>query len=163
MSATLDIVKEKYPGRATLTPEDVAVVIHGNADRSTVQGVRDQLAAGLIVPGLRKLGGRWIVPVGPLVEALDGLSQPDISASSSVLPARRTVVINSIHPTKRRGRVPDAVRLGKIRAWGAEVLQALDEIERVEKNAAAGHYAAELGKLIPPAERRLKPIRITDD
>jgi hypothetical protein len=121
-------------------------------DRATVQGVRNALADGLIVPGLRKLGGRWLVPVGPLTEALDGLAQPDASRQPVAHSVRHTVIIN---PTlnKHRGRVPDAVRLGKIQQWGGEVLKALDEIERLRNVAAAEHEVAILKDLLPAAPR----------
>ncbi len=44
---------------------------------------REQLAAGVIVPGLRKLGGSWLVPVTALAEALDGLTDTDAAGQAT--------------------------------------------------------------------------------
>jgi hypothetical protein len=149
MSATLDAIRSRFPKRATLTPDEVAEVIHGNSDRATVQGVREALSRGLIVPGLRKLGGRWLVPIGPLSTALDGLAEPE-SAHVPARATRHTIVVGSPQ-TKRRGRVPDAVRLGKIRAWSEEVLRELDELDRLRNLAASGDFAKRLGEILPDA------------
>jgi hypothetical protein len=60
MSATLDIIKERFPGRATLLPEEVAEVIFGNSDPATVQGVRTNLKRGILVEGLlNEVAGGW--------------------------------------------------------------------------------------------------------
>lgn len=154
MSATLDAIRSRFPKRATLTPDEVAEVIHGNSDRATVQGVREALGRGLIVPGLRKLGGRWLVPVGPLATALDGLAEPEPAHVLAPRATRHTVAVG-LPPTRRRGRVPDAVRLGKIRAWSEEVLRELDELDRLRNLAASEDFAERLGGLLldaPPGK-----------
>lgn len=156
MSATLDIIRARFPGRATLTPEEVAEVIHGSADRAIVGGVRDALVKGIIIPGLRKLGGRWLVPVGPLAAALDALADPDPLPTTPHHKTRHTVIV---HPpvAPRRGRVPDAVRLGRALAWGSEVIRLLDELVRKHHLAEAERFALDLGTVIPAARSVLTP------
>jgi hypothetical protein len=157
MSLTADIIRERFPGRAELGPDEVAAVLHGRTDRSAVQRVREELDRGLLVPGLRKRGGRWRVPVGPLVAALDGLAETAPSASPA--PAgRHTVVIPAPVPAqKRRGRVPDAVRLANAMAWGSAVLFELRELERLDNLAAADEQAAELDDATGPAMGGSRP------
>lgn len=151
MSLTADIIRARFPGRAELGPDEVAAVLHGRTDRSAVQRIREELERGLLVPGLRKRGGRWRVPVGPLVAALDGLA--DTPPSKPAAPAgRHTVVIPTPAPSqKRRGRVPDAVRLARAMAWGSAVLFELRELERLDNLAAADEQANQLDKTTSPA------------
>jgi hypothetical protein len=61
---------------------------------------------------------------------------------------RHTIVVGS-PPTSRRGRVPDAVRLGKIRAWSEEVLRGLEELDRLRNLAASEDFAKKLGSILP--------------
>jgi hypothetical protein len=155
MSATLDIIKERFPGRATLLPEEVAEVIFGNSDPTTVQGVRTNLKRGILVEGLRKRGGRWLVPVGPLAAALDGTNDATGFPSDQSRVTNRTVVMGK--PTQaKRGRVPNAVRQGKIKEWSGAVLDALDEIERVRGLSQAEDTAARLGESLSQSKVTLK-------
>ncbi|MDQ7281375.1 hypothetical protein O0J73_11565 [Stenotrophomonas sp. Sm6012] len=100
-----------FPDKPLLSVEDVARVLNRSGAGGYEQ-TREQLAAGVIVPGLRKLGGSWLVPVTALAEALDGLTDTDAAgqAASKAHPARHTVTrANPIVPRKG-GRVPDRAK-----------------------------------------------------
>jgi hypothetical protein len=96
------------------------------------------------------------VPVGPLADALDGANDPVVSpAASQSRVTRHTVVIGK--PTQaKRGRVPNAVRLGNTKEWSGAVLDALDEIERVRGLSQAKDTAARLGESLSQSKVTLK-------
>lgn len=81
------------PGKVMLTVEEVAQVL-GRTGAGGYEQTREQLAAGVIVPGLRKVGGSWLVPITALAAALDSLVQLDdeVRAAPKALPARRAVL-----------------------------------------------------------------------
>ncbi|MCL7713203.1 helix-turn-helix domain-containing protein [Stenotrophomonas mori] len=89
---TADIIRELFPGRVVLTPAEVAEVIGQHVDH-----VRDRLLRGTLIPGLRKDGGRWRVPVADLAEAIDGLARP---SPPPVL--TRSQMASTASPTRRR-------------------------------------------------------------
>ncbi|UXB41315.1 hypothetical protein K7569_05860 [Stenotrophomonas maltophilia] len=107
----LPILRAMFPDKPLLSVEDVARVLNRTGAGSYEQ-TREQLAAGVIVPGLRKLGGSWLVPVTALAEALDGLTDTDVAGQAipKAHPARHTVTgANPIVPRKG-GRVPDRAK-----------------------------------------------------
>lgn len=111
MTGMLPILRAMFPDKPLLSVEDVARVLNRTGAGSYEQ-TREQLAAGVIVPGLRKLGGSWLVPVTALAEALDGLTDTDVAgqATPKAHPARHTVTgANPIVPRKG-GRVPDRAK-----------------------------------------------------
>ncbi|HHA2422934.1 TPA: hypothetical protein ACOD9U_000722 [Stenotrophomonas maltophilia] len=111
MTGMLPILRAMFPDKPLLSVEDVARVLNRTGAGGYEQ-TREQLAAGVIVPGLRKLGGSWLVPVTALAEALDGLTDTDAAgqATPKSLPTRHTVTrANPIVPRKG-GRVPDRAK-----------------------------------------------------
>ncbi len=90
-----------------LNVEDVARVLNRTGAGGYEQ-TRDQLSRGLIVPGLRKFGGSWLVPITTLAAALDGLVETDGTGRSTpkALPATRTVVSAEPLVPRRAGRLP---------------------------------------------------------
>lgn len=74
--STAEIVQTTFPGRATLTPAEVALVLFGINDKSGAQRVRERLDKGSLLPGLKKSGGRWLIPVASLVASLEALEKP---------------------------------------------------------------------------------------
>ncbi|MBS7458898.1 hypothetical protein [Coralloluteibacterium stylophorae] len=107
----LPILRAMFPDKPLLSVEDVARVLNRTGAGGYEQ-TREQLAAGVIVPGLRKLGGSWLVPVTALAEALDGLTDTDAAgqATPKALPTRHTVTrANPILPRKG-GRIPDRAK-----------------------------------------------------
>ena len=111
MTGMLPILRAMFPDKPLLSVEDVARVLNRTGAGGYEQ-TREQLAAGVIVPGLRKLGGSWLVPVTALAEALDGLIGTDTAgqAAPKAHPTRHTVTrANPIVPRKG-GRIPDRAK-----------------------------------------------------
>ncbi len=71
---TEEIVASKFPGRVVLTPEELAEVWKGKTTRGVVEGIRAKLKAGTLIPGLKKNGGRWEIPVEDLIKVIKGLA-----------------------------------------------------------------------------------------
>ena len=68
----LPLLREMFPGKLMLTVDDVARVL-GRTGAGGYEQTREQLANGVIVPGLKKMGGQWLVPIAALADALDNL------------------------------------------------------------------------------------------
>lgn len=73
MSGMLPLLREMFPGKLMLTFEDVARVL-GRTGAGGYERTREQLANGVIVLALRKIGGQWLVPIAALTDALDNLA-----------------------------------------------------------------------------------------
>lgn len=71
--ATGTIIQERFPGQIVLTPEEVAEVWRGERSRETVAAIRKRLSRGTLIPGLKKNGGRWEIPVESLIKAIEQL------------------------------------------------------------------------------------------
>ena len=118
MVGMLPLLREMFPGKVMLTVEDVAQVL-GRTGAGGYEQTREQLAAGVIVPGLRKVGGSWLVPITALAAALDSLVQLDDEgrAAPKELPARRAVLpSNPLVDRPRRGRIPNRLKQQQARA-----------------------------------------------
>ena len=111
MIGILPVLREMFPGKAMLTVEDVAQVLNRTGAGGYEQ-TRDQLSKGLIVPGLRKFGGSWLVPITTLAAALDGLVQTDVTGRSSPKPLAATHTVVSAEPLipRRTGRMPNRAK-----------------------------------------------------
>jgi len=124
MSGMLPLLREMFPGKLMLTVEDVARVL-GRTGAGGYEQTREQLANGVIVPGLRKMGGQWLVPIAALANALDGLVDLDslARASPKPLPTRHSVInANPVVDQPRRGRIPNRLKAQQARAlafWAA--------------------------------------------
>lgn len=119
MAGMLPLLREMFPPpKVMLTVEDVALVL-GRTGAGGYEQTRGQLAAGAIVPGLRKMGGSWLVPITALAAALDGLVNTDDEGTSTPKPmaARRAVVpANPVADRPRRGRIPNRLKQQQLRA-----------------------------------------------
>ncbi len=114
----LPLLREMFPGKLMLTVDDIARVL-GRTGAGGYEQTREQLANGIIVPGLRKMGGQWLVPIAALADALNNLVDLDSlsRATPKPLPTRHTVVsANPVVDRLRRGRVPDRLRAQQARA-----------------------------------------------
>ena len=114
----LPLFREMFPGKLMLMVEDVARVLRRTGAGGYEQ-TREQLANGVIVPGFRKMGGQWLVPIAALADALDSLVDLDSMgrAAPKPLPTRHTVISgNAVLDRPRRGRTPDRLKGQQARA-----------------------------------------------
>jgi len=72
-ATTEEIINGRFPGRVVLTPPEVAEVWRGERTREAVGAIRKRLSRGTLIPGLKKNGGRWEVPVEGLIKAIERL------------------------------------------------------------------------------------------
>ena len=74
ISANERILRDMFPDQATLSPEDLAQALMGSRSRGVANGIRDKLRNEELIPGLRKVGNVWRIPIGKAAEVLDGLT-----------------------------------------------------------------------------------------
>ena len=87
-----EVLQDAFPGRVSLSPQEIAAALFG-ADKATkkrVESIRVALDEGQLVPGIRKTGARWSVPIAALGAALDEQRR------------RETAVARDISTTPRR-------------------------------------------------------------
>lgn len=120
-------IEALFPGRICITPEELALAWKGKATKGVVQSIRRKLKDGTLIPGLRRDGGRWNIPVPAVVNVLDELTRVAEEA-------RRIRVVgmpSSPVATKRRRGTNIGPRPGIIgfaaEVW-AEVYDALDTL-----------------------------------
>lgn len=146
MSETLDMLRSLFPGKVMLTVEDVAQVMGLEKGRAGREAISAALRRGDVLPGLRKVLGRWLVPITALANWLDSLSQQREVVPPPTSAARRgSSVDRGGRPTGRpRGRVPDKVRV----AQKARALQFFGEV-------AATFDRSALGDVLPQGRKRI--------
>ncbi|NIK07416.1 hypothetical protein FHY11_000882 [Xanthomonas arboricola] len=118
MSASaLQTLRELYPHRYALRPEEVAHVLRGQSTRGVVQRVREGMQSGRY-PGARKIDGLIQMPLEALAEILDPAPAPQ-------------PVAPIITPSSSRRRSAIGPRLGFVRAAGfwEHVMGAIGEAE----------------------------------
>ncbi|APP81003.1 hypothetical protein [Xanthomonas hortorum] len=118
MSASaLQTLRELYPQRYALRPEEVAHVLRGQSTRGVVQRVREGMQSGRY-PGARKIDGLIQMPLEALAEILDPAPAPQ-------------PVIPTITPSISRRRSAIGPRLDFVRAAGfwEQVMGAIGEQE----------------------------------
>lgn len=150
-SITSDIIRERFPGRGVLTPPEVAEVWRGERTREAVGAIRKRLSRGTLIPGLKKNGGRWEIPVGSLIkaiEALDGGGDEYEDDEDS----------QPIHPqaappsgTRRRAIGP---RMSDTVGFWDEVFDALDLLEAQWRQAALSGQAIYGWTQVSAAQRK---------
>jgi hypothetical protein len=110
MSANLDLLKELFPRRVMLGVDEVAEVLAVGGKAGSYEQTRRELKEGRIIPGLRKHGGVWRVPLTAVAEALDRMIE--------ITPAPQDKKVRRVRPQASdagtaygaRGRKPDALR-----------------------------------------------------
>lgn len=91
----LDLLLRQYPGQVALDVDQVACVLDRAPDT-----VRDWMRAGKL-PGARKVGKRWMMPLPDLAEVLEPaptapriLSLPRVVRAGVAARRRRAIVMN---------------------------------------------------------------------
>lgn len=134
--STAEIVQATFPGRATLTPAEVALVLFGIGDKSGAQRVRERLDKGSLLPGLKKSGGRWLIPVASLVASLEALEKPVLvmredgrdNQSPVFIPMRSGTHLKRGRSKGRIGHRPGILAMQSQEAW-AGVWEKYDALE----------------------------------
>ena len=68
------LLRDMFPDQATLSPEDLAQALMGKRSRGVANGIRAKLRNEDLVPGLRKVGNVWRIPIGKAAKVLDDLT-----------------------------------------------------------------------------------------
>lgn len=137
MDETLAALRAAYPPpRTHITPSECAAALHkvgpgGRVSPGRVNRVRERLEQGTLIPGLRKDGGRWRVPIAAFALALDRVQGP----APDLAPVKGSGV-----PVRLRQRVPIGPRMGLQHArarevWGAVLEALLAELNRSQLDA----------------------------
>lgn len=91
----LDLLLRQWPGKVALTPEEVAVVLSKQPET-----IREKMRDGSL-PGAKKQGGRWVLPLPDLADYIEPPQAPPSLPSSSAVKRtatgsrrRRAVVMN---------------------------------------------------------------------
>ncbi len=71
--SSVEVLQDAYPGRVALSPQEVARAICGvgKDTKKRVESVRNALDNRSLIPGLRKNGSRWLIPIPALGAAMD--------------------------------------------------------------------------------------------
>ncbi len=107
---TLDQLRNEYPGRVTLSAEEVALVLRHSSSRGVVQKVRERMKSGAY-PDARKVDGRWHMPF----EVVAGILDPSL--------AEPTVLSRDKKGSRRRSAVGPRIRFVRDGHFWAEVLR----------------------------------------
>ena len=95
-----DILRAAFPGRVALSPQEIAQALFG-ADKATkkrIESVREALDEGRLVPGIRKTGARWRVPIAALGAALDEQRRRETAVARDVAPDVRRSAHSTLGP-----------------------------------------------------------------
>lgn len=136
-SITSDIIRERFPGRGVLTPPEVAEVWRGERTREAVGAIRKRLSRGTLIPGLKKNGGRWEIPVGSLIKAIERL---DGGGDDDEEDDEQPVHPQAAPPSATRRRAIGPRMSDTIGFWD-EVFDALDLLEAQWRQAALSGQA----------------------
>ncbi|WP_050545854.1 hypothetical protein [Xanthomonas phaseoli] len=145
MSASaLQTLRELYPQRYALRPEEVAHVLRGQSTRGVVQRVREGMQSGRY-PGARKIDGLIQMPLEALAEILDPAPSPQ-------------PVVPTITPSVSRRRSAIGPRLSFVRAAGfwEQVMGAIGEQELADE---LGEVAAKVLRKLRYEEAKNKAVR----
>ncbi len=149
---TFDLLKEAFPGRIELSPREVAQAIYGQGKdtRKRIEQVNRALNEGRLIPGLRKDGARWRIPVAALAQAVD----------------RRT---RAVAAQAALDDVPSSIRRSKHSTIGPRMLfqqerartvlrLVLEEVEQLQAEAQTRKFEQDTGPAQGPTIR--KPLRL---
>lgn len=137
--SSIEVLQEAFPGRAALSPKEIARALHGEGKdtKKRVEAVRGALDAGTLIPGLRKDGARWRVPIAALGAAMDARVRLAHGGGLPDMPPQRRKAHSTIGPRMlfQRQRA--------VAVWR----QILVEVEELR----ASEVQADMQKKTPPA------------
>ena len=144
--STAEIVQTTFPGRATLPPAEVALVLFGIGDKSGAQRVRERLDKGSLLPGLKKSGGRWLIPVASLVASLEALEKPVSVIEEGrnnqgpvFIPMRSGTHLKQGRSRGRIGHRPGILALQSQEVWG-KVWEKYDVLSQLREQFALSQH-----------------------
>lgn len=145
--STAEIVQTTFPGRATLTPAEVALVLFGIGDKSGAQRVRERLDKGSLLPGLKKSGGRWLIPVASLVSSLEALEKPQAVMKEEgkdnqgpvFIPMRSETHLKRGRSKSRIGHRPGILAMQSQEAW-EKVWEKYDVLSQLREQFALSQH-----------------------
>jgi hypothetical protein len=125
-----EVLQDAFPGRAALSPKEIARALYGNGrdTKKRVETVRAALDAGTLIPGLRKDGARWRVPIASLGAAMDAKVRLAQGGGSPDMPPQRRKAHSTIGPRMLFQRDRAAA------VW-RQILVEVDELRAGESNA----------------------------
>lgn len=90
--SSTEVLQDAYPGRVALSPKEVAQAIYGlgKDTKKRVESVRNALDDGSLIPGLRKNGSRWLIPIASLGAAMDEKRRREVPTPMPVAGVRRS-------------------------------------------------------------------------
>lgn len=144
--SSTEVLQDAFPGRVTLSPKEVARAIHGEGlyTKKRVEAVRNALDAGTLIPGLRKDGPRWRVPIAALGAALDAQVRAQGSKAAQAEPPPRRSKHSTIGPRMLLARQRSAA------VW----LEISAEFYRLEAASTGQHLDTNLPPPAPESPRR---------
>lgn len=98
--SSTEVLQEAFPGRAALSPHEIAQALFGKekATKKRAESVRRALDEGRLVPGIRKSGPRWLVPIAALGAALDEQRPTQVTPSQDPVRMPRRSKHSTIGP-----------------------------------------------------------------
>lgn len=157
-SATSEIIQQRFPGRVVLTPDEVAEVWRGSRSREAVGAIRKRLTRGTLIPGLKKSGGRWEIPVESLINAIKGLTAGVDADEVEPTPVHPQAAPPSA--TRRRAIGP---RLSDIVGFWENVFEVLDMIAaEVQRSSLLGDTVWEWSQ-VSVADRKAMADKVVGD
>ena len=158
-SITSDIIRERFPGRGVLTPPEVAEVWRGERTRGAVAAIGKRLSRGTLIPGPEKNGGRWEIPVGSLIKAIESLDGGrDDEDEEDEQPVHSQAGPPS--GTRRRTLGP---RMSDTAGFWDEVFTELDRLQAQWRQAALGGQAIYGWTQVSVARRKAMADEVIND
>ena len=140
---TLKHLKEDWPKRWALKPEEVALVLGRDpSSRGVIQNIREGMSKGNRYPGAQRIDGHWQLPLEALAEILEPSPTTVMVAPKSSKSRRRAIagprirfVINSrFCEAVARAMGEDGIA-GELRKGGELVRDELDAQYQAQKAA----------------------------
>ncbi len=119
------IIKAGFPGRASLAPSEIALVLSLIESRAISESGIRGLGKSVALAGLKRSGGHWLIPVVTLIGLMEALSKKDFwmrpSGSNSGSTAKAPVP--AVHSSQGRSRSTKVNRMSILATQSEEAWQ----------------------------------------